>query len=131
MISLEKWMILTPLQKFASECRGFGQINCWQRLWTVAQSVINHPIWSHWFPQPFKPLKRAFPCHIINIFNFSTYTLKDLNVLWKLSVTILHYFYSCGPTIILFLLPNFQFIHKSPFHVYCNCYGHRDNSNCF
>ena len=26
----------------------FGQINCWQRLWKVAQSPINRPIWSHW-----------------------------------------------------------------------------------
>ena len=25
-----------------------GQINCCQRLWKVAQSTINRPIWSHW-----------------------------------------------------------------------------------
>ena len=33
--------------KIASECRRFGQINCCQRLWIVAQSAINRPIWSH------------------------------------------------------------------------------------
>ena len=26
----------------------FGQINCCQILWKVAQSPINRPIWSHW-----------------------------------------------------------------------------------
>ena len=34
--------------KIAWECRRFGQINCCQRLWKVAQSAINYPIWSHW-----------------------------------------------------------------------------------
>ena len=29
-------------------CEPFGQNNCCQRLWKVAQSAINHPIWSHW-----------------------------------------------------------------------------------
>ena len=36
MISLEKIMILTTLQK----CRRFGQINYYQRFWKVAQSPI-------------------------------------------------------------------------------------------
>ena len=45
MISLEKGKILTPFQKLSGQC---GQINCCHRLWKVAQSAINRPIWSHW-----------------------------------------------------------------------------------
>ena len=33
--------------KIAQECGRCGQINCCQRLWKVAQSPINCPIWSH------------------------------------------------------------------------------------
>ena len=40
MISLEKLKILT-LTKIAQECGRFGQINCDQRLWKVAQSPIS------------------------------------------------------------------------------------------
>ena len=29
-------------------CGRFGQNNCCHRLWKVAQSAINRPIWSHW-----------------------------------------------------------------------------------
>ena len=47
MISLEKWTILTPLQKFTYRCGRFGQNNCCQRLWKVAQSAKNCPIWSY------------------------------------------------------------------------------------
>ena len=47
MISLEKSLIFTPLKNNSYECRRFGQINFCQRLWNVAQSPINHPIWSH------------------------------------------------------------------------------------
>ena len=48
MISLEKLEIFDTFTKIAWECGRFGQINCCQRLWKVAQSSINRPIWSHW-----------------------------------------------------------------------------------
>ena len=51
MISLEKWYILTPLQKLPKNLGRFGQINCCQWLQKVAQSPINRPIWSHWSDQ--------------------------------------------------------------------------------
>ena len=38
------------LMKIALECGRFGQINCCQRLWKVAESPINYPIWSHCSP---------------------------------------------------------------------------------
>ena len=47
MISQEKWMMLTPLQKLPKNGRRFGQINCCQRPWKIAQSRINCPIRSH------------------------------------------------------------------------------------
>ena len=34
--------------KLGKLCRQFGQINCCHRLWKVAQSATNRPIWSHW-----------------------------------------------------------------------------------
>ena len=43
-ISQENLKILIHLQKL---CRRFGQINCCQKLWKVAQSPINRPIWTH------------------------------------------------------------------------------------
>ena len=48
MIPLEKWKILTPLQKLTKNVGNFGQNNWCHRLWKVAQSAINCPIWSHW-----------------------------------------------------------------------------------
>ena len=36
-----------------SLCERFGQINCCQRLWKLAQSPINRPIWSFWLLLPF------------------------------------------------------------------------------
>ena len=47
MISLEKFKILTSLQKLPKNVGDFGQINCCHRLWKVAQSPKNRPIWSH------------------------------------------------------------------------------------
>ena len=47
MISLEKLMIMTPLQKLPKNVGDFGKINCCQRLQKLAQSPINRPIWSH------------------------------------------------------------------------------------
>ena len=47
-ILLVKWKIWTILQNLPKMCWHFGQINCCHGLWKVAQSVINHPIWSHW-----------------------------------------------------------------------------------
>ena len=35
--------------KIALECGRFGQINCCQRLYKVAHSSINLPLWSHWY----------------------------------------------------------------------------------
>ena len=34
--------------KIALKCGWFGQNNCHHRLWKVAQSAINSPIWSHY-----------------------------------------------------------------------------------
>ena len=48
MISLAKWKISTTLQKLTKNVGDFGQNNCCHRLWKVAQSAINRPIWSHW-----------------------------------------------------------------------------------
>ena len=45
--------------KIAQECKIFVQINCYQRLWKVAQSPINRPIWSH-RPQASRPWRRIF-----------------------------------------------------------------------
>ena len=47
MIKLEKYKILTPLQKLPKYVGWFGPKNCCQRLQKVAQSAINRPIWSH------------------------------------------------------------------------------------
>ena len=35
-------------KKIALEFGWFGQNNCCHRLWKIAQSAINRPIWSHW-----------------------------------------------------------------------------------
>ena len=59
MISLEKWIMLTPLQKLPKNERRFGQINCCQRLWKFAWSAINCPIWSHWTEK----VKKKMVCH--------------------------------------------------------------------
>ena len=45
-ISLEKWQILTPLQKCLRMWE-IWEINCCQRLQKVAQSPINTQFWSH------------------------------------------------------------------------------------
>ena len=44
MILLEKWKLLEPLQKLWA----VGQNNYCHRIWKVAKSGINRPIWSHW-----------------------------------------------------------------------------------
>ena len=49
-MSLAKWKILTPLQKLPKMCWRFGQNNICPGLWKVVQSIINRPIWSHWWP---------------------------------------------------------------------------------
>ena len=46
MISLEKWKFLKPSQKLYKNVGYLGK-NCCHRLWKVAQSAINRPIWSH------------------------------------------------------------------------------------
>ena len=48
MKSLEKCKIWHLYKKFPKKCGQFGQNNCCHRLWKVAQSAINIPIWSHW-----------------------------------------------------------------------------------
>ena len=58
-ISLVKFTILSPLQKLPKNVRYLGKINCYQRLWKVAQSPINRPIWSH-RPQASRPWRRIF-----------------------------------------------------------------------
>ena len=47
LISLEKWKILTPLTNRLKMWQ-LGQNICCHRLRKIAQSAINHPIWSHW-----------------------------------------------------------------------------------
>ena len=44
MIPLETWKTKTDLK-----CGQFVQNHCCRRLWKVAQSAINCPIWSHWY----------------------------------------------------------------------------------
>ena len=46
-ISLEK--LKTNLHKLPKMCWQLGQNNCCHGLWKVAQKVINHPIWSHFY----------------------------------------------------------------------------------
>ena len=52
----KKWKILTPLQKLPKMWVILGKIICCQRLWIVAQSAINRPIWSHWQRFLFTPV---------------------------------------------------------------------------
>ena len=48
MISLEKGKIFSPLQKMPKNVGYFGKlIVAYVRLWKVAQSATNCPIWSH------------------------------------------------------------------------------------
>ena len=47
LISLEQWKILTPLTNRLKMWQ-LGQNICCHRLRKIAQSAINHPIWSHW-----------------------------------------------------------------------------------
>ena len=42
MVSLEKWMTLTPLQKLAKNGEDWGKL-------IVANGFKNCPIWSHWW----------------------------------------------------------------------------------
>ena len=58
-ISLEKWMILTPLQKLPKNVGDLGKLIVAQSLWKVAQGPINRPIWSQclkitYFNEPWK-----------------------------------------------------------------------------
>ena len=65
LISLEKWKILTPFQKLPKNVGRFGQINCCQSLWNVAQSPINRPIWSHcWWHRPSVSVAANFSINI-------------------------------------------------------------------
>ena len=47
MISLEKWMILTPLQKLPKNVEYLGKLIVAKGFEKIAQSPINRPIWSH------------------------------------------------------------------------------------
>ena len=49
MILLEKWLILTPLQKLPKNVGDLGKLIAAKGFKKVAQSVINRPIWSHWY----------------------------------------------------------------------------------
>ena len=42
-------------------CGQFGQNNCRDRLWKVAQNAINCPIWSHWLRFAAKRLTKSKP----------------------------------------------------------------------
>ena len=47
MIPLEKCKILTPFHTLPKNVGDLCKLNCCQTFWKVAQSPINHPIWSH------------------------------------------------------------------------------------
>ena len=47
MISLEKWKILTPLQKFPKNVRNLGKLIVANGFKKDAQSPITRQIWSH------------------------------------------------------------------------------------
>ena len=47
-ISLEKWLILKPLQKLPKNVGDLGKLIVAKGFKKVAQSPINRPIWSHW-----------------------------------------------------------------------------------
>ena len=49
--------------KIVQQCRGFGKNNCCHRLWMVAQSANNRPIWSQ---SDVIKLKNSTYHHIIN-----------------------------------------------------------------
>ena len=51
-------LTLYTFTKIAQECGRFVQTNCCQKLWKVAQSPANHPIWSHW------PQHKCNQCHL-------------------------------------------------------------------
>ena len=48
MISLEKWKILTPIQKLLKNVGDLGKIIVATGFKNFAQSAINRQIWSHW-----------------------------------------------------------------------------------
>ena len=58
MISVEKLMILTPLQKLPRNVGNLGKIIVCHQLWIAAQSAKNCPIWSHWWWE--RELEREF-----------------------------------------------------------------------
>ena len=47
MLSLEKWMILTPLQKLPKNGEDWGKLIVAKGFKKVAQSPKNRQIWSH------------------------------------------------------------------------------------
>ena len=73
------------LTKTAYKFRRFGQINCCQRLWKVAQCPINRPIWSHWRQTFIKA--ESFSVFFILVFNIR-------NILFT-HCPLCIYFFSC------------------------------------
>ena len=67
MISLEKLKILTPLQLLPKNVQDLRKLIGAQRLGKVAQSPINHPIWSHW-TGPSKTIPGLHPSRICLLF---------------------------------------------------------------
>ena len=49
MISLETWVILTPLQKLPNNVGDLGKIIVATGFEWLTQSAKNRPTWSHWF----------------------------------------------------------------------------------
>ena len=49
MISLEKWMILTPLQKLPNNVGDLGKIIVATGFEWLPKSAKYRPIWSHWY----------------------------------------------------------------------------------
>ena len=60
MISLIKLKILTPLQKLPKNVGDLGNSILAKGFEKVAQSPINHPIWSHWSWPPFRLFSAFF-----------------------------------------------------------------------
>ena len=55
-----KMKYIDNFTKIAWEC---GLNNYWHRLWKVAHSEINRPIWSHWVGCPFITSKMIHSCY--------------------------------------------------------------------
>ena len=86
-IKLKKIKDFDTFTKITEELRRFGQINCGLRLWKVAQSAINRPIWSHLLFFSFLLMDAfiflSFPFLNLGILP-QTYSIKNNSLKWQL-----------------------------------------------